>query len=75
MDLLALVGLDRLLQESQEVRAVAAGFALAEYFTRADIESGEQVRGAVPHIVVCALLGSSEGHGQHRLGAVQRLGE
>lgn len=48
VDLLTLVRLHGFLDESQEVRAVAGGFALAEDLAGAHIEGCEEVRGAVP---------------------------
>ena len=67
------VRLDRLLQEAEEVRAVAGGLALAEHLAGGHVQRGEQVRRAVPHVVVGALLGRVERDRQHRLGPVQGL--
>ncbi|WUB68686.1 hypothetical protein OG734_47155 [Streptomyces sp. NBC_00576] len=73
VDLLARVRFHRLLREDQEVLAVPDRLALADDLSGADVECGEQVRGAVPDVVVRACLSGREGDGQHRLGPVQRL--
>ena len=69
---LPLVGFHGFLQESQEVLAVAGGFALAEDFTGVH-EGREKVRGAVPVVVVGAFLGCVELDWQQWLDTVQRL--
>ncbi|WSN69828.1 hypothetical protein OHB42_38210 [Streptomyces sp. NBC_00134] len=73
VDLLAGMRLRCLLQEGQEVRPVPARLALAGHLAGMDIQGGEQIGGAVPHVVVGALLARAEGDRQHRLGPVQRL--
>src|SRR4051794_37678864 len=69
----ARVRLDGLLQEGEEVRTVAGGLALPEHLAGGHVQRGEQVRRAVPHVVVGALLGRVERDRQHRLGPVQGL--
>ena len=66
-------GLTAFSQERQEVGAVAGGCALAEHLAGAHVQRGEQVRRAVAHVVVGALLGHVEGDRQQWLGPVQRL--
>jgi hypothetical protein len=73
VNILACVWLDGRLQEGQKVRAAARRLALAVHLTGADVERGEQVRGAVPNVVVRALLADIERDRQHRLRSVQRL--
>jgi hypothetical protein len=46
-------------------------YALAEDLAGADVQGGEQVRGAVAAVVVGAFLGHVELDGQQGLGAVQ----
>jgi hypothetical protein len=45
----------------------------AEHLAGADVQRGEQVRCAVPDVVLSAFLGDVELDREHRLGAVQRL--
>jgi hypothetical protein len=73
MDLFARMGCDGFLEESQEVRTVAGGCALAEDLAGADVQGGEQVRGGVAAVVVGAFLSHVELDGQQGLGAVQGL--
>jgi hypothetical protein len=47
VDLFARVGCDGFLEEGEEVGAVAGGLAFAEDLAGADVQRGEQVRGAV----------------------------
>jgi hypothetical protein len=68
VDFLAGVWLDGSSKEVQEVFAVTAGPTLAEDLTGSDVECGEQVRGAVPDVVVGALLGGVELDWQQWLG-------
>ncbi|MFD9418450.1 hypothetical protein ACFWC9_27550 [Streptomyces goshikiensis] len=70
------VAVDHLLAlwaKCEEGRAVPGWPALAEHFAGGGVQRGEQVRDAVPDIVVGARLGGRERHRQHRLGPVQRL--
>jgi hypothetical protein len=64
---------DRPFEEGQEVRAVTGGFALAIHLAGAHVQGGEQVRRAMPDVVVGAFLGRVERDRQQRLGPVQRL--
>jgi hypothetical protein len=73
VDLLARMRFDCLLQEGQEVLAVPGGLALTDHLTGTHVECGEQVRGAVPHVVVGAFLGLREVDRQYRLRPVQGL--
>src|SRR5687767_13344327 len=52
VNILACMWLDGRLQEGQKVRAAAGRLALAAHLTGADVERGEQVRRAVPNVVV-----------------------
>jgi hypothetical protein len=62
-----------LLQARQELRAVARRPERTDHVAGGHIHGGEQVRGAVPLVVMGALLGGTEIDGPQRLGAVQRL--
>ena len=73
VNLLAGVRLDRLLEERQEGVAVAARPALTDDLTGPDVQRGKQVRRAMSHVVMRALLGRVERDRQQRLGPVQRL--
>src|SRR3981189_2552331 len=73
MDLFARMGCDGLLEESQEVGPVAGGCALAEDLAGADVQGGEQVRGAVAAVVMGAFLSHVELRGRPGLGARQGL--
>ncbi|MCZ1018963.1 hypothetical protein O1M07_33325 [Streptomyces albulus] len=58
VDLFSRMLFDRLLQEGQGVRGITVRFALTEDFAGGDVQGGEQIRGAVPDVVVGALLNS-----------------
>jgi hypothetical protein len=49
------------------------GLALTEHLTDRHVQRGEQVRRAVPHVVMDSLLGDVERDRQHRLDPVQGL--
>jgi hypothetical protein len=71
VDVLALVGCDSFLEEREEVLPVTAVPALSEYFAGADIERGEEVRHAVPLVVVGPLFRGVEPDWQQRLVSIQ----
>ena len=73
VDLLVRVRLDRLLEERQELGAVAGGGAVPEHLTGSHVQGCEQVGGAVAYVVGGALLGDTERDRQHRLGSIQCL--
>ena len=61
------------LQEVKKVLPVPGLLALAEDFPGVHVERGEQIGGAVPHVVVRLLRRFAKFEGQRRLGSVQRL--
>ena len=67
------VRLDGLLEKVEEVRPGAGGLALPEHLAGAHVQRGEQVRRAVPHVVVGAFLGRVERDREHGLGPIQGL--
>ena len=67
------VGFDGLAQEGQELGAGALRVAVGHDRAGGDVQGGEQVRRAVPLVVVGAFLGHPEVDRQQRLGPVQRL--
>jgi hypothetical protein len=62
-----------LVQEVAEVHRPVLGGQLAGHLAGGDVQRGEQVHGAVPHIVKAAPLGHPRNHRQHRGGALQGL--
>ncbi|MFJ1656889.1 hypothetical protein ACIOC2_37215, partial [Streptomyces sp. NPDC088337] len=66
-------GLTAFFRNARNVAPFRFGLAFPEHLAGGDVERGEQVRGAVPDVVVGAFLGRVEGHRQHRLGPVQGL--
>ncbi len=67
------VGLDQPVHEPQEFFGALSAEGLPHDFTIEHVQSCEQVRRAVAHIVMGALLGLAEADRQQRLGPVQRL--
>jgi hypothetical protein len=61
------------LQEVKKILPVPGLLALAEDFPGVHVERGEQIGGAVPHVVVRLLRRLAKVEGQRRLGSVQRL--
>src|SRR5512132_1425455 len=61
------------LQEVKKISPVPGLLALAEDFPGVHVERGEQIGGAVPHVVVRLLRRLAKVEGQRRLGSVQRL--
>ena len=59
--------------ELKELAAAVTRKALSDDLAGGDVEGGEQRGGAVAHVVMGASLDLSGPHGQHRLGAVERL--
>ena len=60
-------------QEGEELLVPVAPLALGEHFSGGDVQGGEQGRGAVADVVVGHPLDVAEPHGQHWLGALERL--
>ena len=73
VQLLVGVAAGEVAEEDQELLVPVPWFAHAGDLAGGDLERGEQGGGAVPDVVVGALLGMAGLHRQHLLGAVQRL--
>jgi hypothetical protein len=66
------IGLD-VPQEGEELLVAMAGFALGEDGTVEEVERREEGRGAVSFVVVSDTFDVAEAHGEHGLGAFERL--
>ena len=69
-------GLDALIdvaQEGHEILRAMLRLAAGEDLTRRDVQRGEEIQGAVAHVVVRPPFGLAEVHRQDRLRALQRL--
>ena len=60
-------------QELKELAAAVTREALSDDLASGDVEGVEQRSGAVTHVVMGEPLDLSGPHGQHQLGAVERL--
>ena len=60
-------------EEGEELLVAVSLAAPGDHLAGGDVEGGEQGGGAVADVVVGDALDVSEPHGQHRLGAVERL--
>jgi len=65
--------LDGLLQEVKKILPVPGLLALAEDFPGVHVKRGEQIGGAMPHVIVRLLRRLSKVDGQGRLSSVQCL--
>ena len=59
--------------ETRRNPALDVGLAAGDHLASRDVERGEQIQGAMPHVIVGATLGLAEVHRQDRLRPLQRL--
>ena len=75
-DMDVLIGGHRLVDGAQKLDELDRAMplvALREHFAGRHVQGGEQRRGPVPSVVVCAPFRQARAHRQHRLGTVQGL--